>query len=276
MSSSLPMIHAHAAGIDIGSEKIFVAVADQPVKNFTTFTSSLIEARQYLSAHGITTVAMEATGVYWLALYDILETAGMEVCLVNSAQLKYVPGRKSDVQDSQWLQQLHSHGLLRSSFIPTEEIRTLRSYVRLRQDHIQMGAAHIQHMQKAFDLMNIKLHTVISQLVGVSGLRIIRAILEGERDAEKLAELCDTQILKTKRHLVIESLRGHYKTEHLFARRQALELWEIYQQKIKDCDKQIEVLLKTMSTEKPTPTITTKAKAIRHHKPDIDDYMERF
>lgn len=274
MPSSLSVIHPHAAGIDIGSEKIFVAVSDQPVKNFDTFTSSLIETCQYLTAHGVTTVAMEATGIYWLALFDMLESAGIEVCLVNSVQLKYVPGRKSDVQDSQWLQQLHSYGLLRSSFVPTDMIRTLRCYVRLRQDHIQMGATHILHIQKAFDLMNIKLHNVISEIMGASGLRIIRAILAGERRAEVLAELCDTQILKSKRESVIESLRGHYKAEHVFALRQALELWEIYQQKIIDCDHQIDALLKTITAEKPTSKISTKAKPIRRHKPDIDELHE--
>lgn len=269
MSNSLPVIHPCAGGIDIGTEKVFVAVPDQPVRNFETFTESLLAMQQYLTDHQVTTVAMEATGIYWVPIYDILAQAHIEVCLVNSRQLKYVPGRKSDVQDCQWLQQLHSLGLLHSSFIPPEGMRTLRSYMRLRDDHIRTGAMHILHMQKALDAMNLKLHTVISQIQGVSGLRIIRAILDGERNPETLVTLCDKQILKTKRAEVIKSLQGNYKTEYLFALRQAVELWEIYQQKIVECDKQMEAFLTTMTAELPPPSAIGKRKAIRHHAPQI-------
>ena len=255
MSSSFRIVHARAAGIDIGSETIFVAVAGEPVRRFSTFTDSLLEMQQYLLQHKITTVAMEATGIYWYAVYDILEQAHLEVCLVNSRQLKYVPGRKSDVQDCQWLQELHTYGLLRSSFIPPEHLRTLRSYVRLRDDHIRSGAMHVQHMQKALDAMNIKLHMVISQIQGASGMRIIRSLLDGERDPEHLAALCETQILKSKRAEVIKALHGNYRAEHLFALRQAVELWEFYQQKIKECDHQIAAFLDSITAGLP-PTAT--------------------
>jgi transposase len=276
MSTTLSVINPHAAGIDIGADKVFVAVADQPVRSFETFTASLLQMQRYLLSHGITTVAMEATGIYWFAIYDILEQAHIKVCLVNSRQLKYVPGRKSDVQDCQWLQQLHSLGLLHSSFIPDATMRTLRSYTRLREDHIRSAAMHIQHMQKALDAMNLKLHNVISQLVGVSGLRIIRAILDGQRNAEAMAALCDRQILKTKRTEVIQSLQGNYKDEYLFALRQAVELWDIYQQKIKECDKQIESFLDSVTSSLPPQEHIGPRKAIRHHAPDITDLPDKL
>ena len=186
--TEIKTINNYAAGIDIGSEKIFVAVAGQPVKNFHTYTSGIIEAANFLREHKIKTVAMEATGVYWIPLYEILEKEGFEVFVVNAYHVKHVPGRKSDVLDCQWIQELHSCGLLNSPFIPEDRIRELRSYVRLRDNHIERGASHIQHMQKAFDLMNIKLHNAISNIVGASGRRIIRSILDGERDPNKLVE----------------------------------------------------------------------------------------
>lgn len=278
MSSSLPVIHPHAAGIDIGSEKVFVAVPDQAVRSFETFTASLIAMREYLVAQHITTVAMEATGVYWMPIYDILEAAPIDIFLVNSRKMKYVPGRKSDVQDCQWLQQLHAMGLLQKSFVPDESMRSLRSYMRLRDDHIRSGASHILHMQKAMDEMNIKLHTVISQIQGVSGLRIVRAILAGERNPETLALLCEQQILRTKRERVVQSLHGNYKDEYLFALQQALDLWEFYQQKIAECDQRINRLLATITESLPpssTPT-SKKRKAIRHHAPQVDDLGDKL
>ena len=216
--------------------------------------------------------------MYWMPIYDILEAAHVDIFLVNSRQLKFVPGRKSDVQDCQWLQQLHAMGLLRKSFIPEESMRSLRSYMRLREDHIRSSAAHILHMQKAMDAMNIKLHNVISQIQGVSGLRIVRAILAGERDPATLAALCEGQILRTKRDRVIASLRGNYKSEHLFALQQALELWEIYQQKISECDQRINALLTTIAEALPPPSMpaSRKRKTIRHHKPTIDQFGDKL
>lgn len=269
--SQLKVVHPDAAGIDIGSEKVFVAVEGQSVRNFATFTASYHELARYLLQHNIKTVAMEATGVYWIALYEILEQYGLDVWLVNPYEVKRVPGRKSDVQDCQWLQQLHSFGLLHRCFIPQESIRKLRAYVRLRDDHIQMGASHILHMEKALELMNIKLHTVISRLTGVSGQRIIQAILNGERNPETLVELCDRQILKHKRQQVLLALEGNYQAEHLFAVQQAYECWRFYQVKIQECDKQIAALLEEMTKELPPPEHPSPAKPSHSHQPEIDN-----
>jgi transposase len=272
----LEKIKPNAAGIDIGSEKIFVAIEGQDVKSFSTFTSTLHQAVAYLQDQKVTSVAMEATGVYWIVLYDLLEAANMEVFLVNPMETRNVPGRKTDVQDCQWIQQLHSYGLLRRSFIPDHAIRELRVYVRLREDHIGMAASHVQHMQKALTMMNIRLHEVISQLQGSSGLKIIEAILSGERDAEKLALLCNRQILNNKMNDIIESLKGNYKSEHLFALQQALDSWKHYHQKIEECDQRMESLLKKMTRDKPPVYNLSKAKPIRHHKPNIENLHERL
>lgn len=270
METHLDKIRAHAAGIDLGSEAIFVAVEGEPVHSFETFTASLVEAVAYLKAQRIETVAMEATGVYWIPLFELLEHSGVEVCLVNGAHVKNVPGRKSDVQDCQWLQQLHTYGLLRAGFVPAEAMRTLRSYLRLRQDHIEMAATHVQHMQKALELMNVKLHKVISQITGASGLRVIEAILAGERDAERLSALCDKQILKVKRERVVRSLEGHYRSEHLFALGQALEAWRFYQEQIRACDREIAGWLADEVLDLPEQPAQGKPKPIRHHAPEIE------
>jgi hypothetical protein len=185
----LSTLHPHAAGIDAGSTKFFVATPDGAVTAFESFTLELYRLRDHLLARGVTTVAIEATGVYWLVLFEVLETAGLEVCVVNGAHVRNVPGRKSDVQDCQWLQQLHAHGLLRKSFVPPEAIRALRSYTRLREDHIRQSAMHVHLMQKALDQLNVKLHTVISQLNGVSGLAVVRATRRGSRPCATSASL---------------------------------------------------------------------------------------
>lgn len=272
----LEKINSNAAGIDIGSEKIFVALEGQEVKNFGTFTASLHQAVEYLQLNGITTVAIEATGVYWIVLHDLLERAGIEVFLVNPIETKNVPGRKTDVQDCQWIQQLHSYGLLRKSFIPEHTIRELRVYVRLREDHISMASAHVQHMQKALTMMNIRLHQVISQIQGASGLKIIEAILAGEQDAEVLALLCNKQILNKKKADVIHSLKGNYKIEQLFALQQALDSWRFYHKKIEECDQQIDSLLVLLTRNKNANPNLTKAKPIRHHKPNVKNLHEKL
>lgn len=268
---SLPQINPHAAGIDIGSEKIFLSTGPGHVTCYDSFTASLCKMRDEMLEAGVTTVAMEATGVLWVPLYEILEEAGIEVCLVNGAHVKNVPGRKSDVLDCQWLQQLHSCGLLRPSFIPEETLRQLRAYVRLRDEHIAAGARCVQHMHKALELMNIKLHEVISQIQGKSGLRIIRAIVEGQRDPEELAALCEAQILRRKRPRVIKSLEGPYRREHVFALGQALDCWQFYQDKLGQCDHQIEQLLKALTDDLEPPAVLHAPKAIRHHKPAVED-----
>jgi len=271
-------INPHAAGIDVGSEKLFVAVVDGPVKVFETFTESHEKVRDYLLSEAVTTVAMEATGVYWLALYEVLEAAGLEVCVVNGAHVKSVSGRKSDAQDCQWLAELHSCGLLRNGFVPDETIRCLRDYQRLRQDHVTMASAHIQHMQKALERMNVKIHIVLSNLTGASGLRLVRAIVQGERDPEVLVELCDPQILRYKRERMRKALRGNWRQEHLFALRQALEGWEFYQRQIRDCDTHIEEVLRELAAQAGTPPDGTApmgenapSKRIHHNAPEIKD-----
>lgn len=269
----LPTLNPHAAGIDAGSTQFFVAVPDGTVSVFESFTADLYCLRDHLKAHGVTTVAMEATGVYWLALFEVLEAAGIEVCVVNGAHVKNVPGRKSDVQDCQWLQQLHAHGLLRKSFVPPEAIRALRSYSRLRDDHIRTGAMYVHLMQKALDQLNVKLHTVISQIQGVSGLAVVRAILGGERNAAKLAELCDVRILKNKRAAVERSLQGLWKEEHLFALKQALAGWEFCQAQVAECDKAIaaQIAILTRDLPKPPPPNTSGDKSGRHHVPAVPE-----
>jgi transposase len=281
--SKIKAINHHAAGIDIGSEKIFVSVAGQEVKNFDTFTFGIIELSNYLKEHKITTVAMEATGVYWIPIYEVLEKNGFEVCVVNAYHVKNVPGRKSDVLDCQWIQELHTCGLLRGSFIPDDKIRGLRSYVRLRNDHVQNSASHILHIQKALNLMNIKLHNVISDVMGVSGKKIITAILNGERDPYTLVDLCDKSILNSKKELVIKSLQGNYRDEHLFLLKQAVECVEFYQGKIKDCDKEIEKLLKELTknednsnTEKVISELLPPKRICSRNKPEIDGLHERL
>lgn len=268
---NLRRINHYAAGIDIGASEIFVALENKPVISFSTFTDSYIKAVQYLKDNSITTVAMEATGVYWYALYDIIEQAGIEVYLVNGRAMRNVPGRKSDVQDCQWLQELHSYGLLRRCFIPDDITRQLRTYTRLRADHLSLSTQHIQHMQKAFDSMNIKLHNVISQINGASGLRIVKAIISGIDDPLELAELCEVSILKKKRDLIIDSLKGNFREDYIFALEQALDGYEFYLEKAFQCDKKIEALLNLITTDMSSPKIIHPPKRIRHNAPQIDD-----
>jgi len=248
---ALPVLDPKAAAIDVGSEKLHVSIAGDTPQVFGTFTSEVERLRDWFGQQGVHTVAMEATGVYWLYLYEVLEAAGLEMMVVNGRHVQNVPGRKTDMADCQWLATLHAHGLLRGGFVPAADIRQLQDYQRLRSDHITGGAAQIQKMQQALERMNIKFHDVISDLVGVSGLRVVRAILKGERRPGELLKLCDEQIQKKKSDRVKESLRGCWKKEHLFALRQALELWETYQQKIADCDREMETLLGEMAGGQP-------------------------
>jgi hypothetical protein len=214
---------------------------------------------------------MESTGVYWVILYAVLEEAGIEVYLVNGRDVKNVPGRKSDVKDCQWLRQLHSYGLLRKSFIPDADIRKVRSYLRLRQDHIRAAATQVHLMQKALTQMNIRLTEVINDISGVSGMRILSAILKDERDPVVLAELCTGSILKKKKEQVIKSLEGHYSDEHLFALRQAFGTWHYYNNLIRECDTEIERQLITMTKDKDDIESNNGRKPIRYHKPEIED-----
>jgi len=273
--SKLEKIKLNAAGIDLGSEDFFVSVDGELVKSFKTYTSSLMSLIDYLVSHSIQTVAMESTGVLWLPLYDMLEARGIEVFLVNAAHAKNIPAQKSDPADCRWLQRLHSYGLLRASFVPTDNIRKIRTYVRLREDHQDIASSHIQHMQKSMELMNIKLHNVISQIHGASGQRIVQAIIEGQTDAEKLAELAEPIILKRKRTQVIESLKGNYKEEYVFMLQQAYNAYQFCQQQILDCDHKLEQILNLL-TKDSRITNTGKTNPSRHNRPNITDFHDKM
>lgn len=273
--SKLMEIKKKAAGIDLGSNEFYVSVDGETVRSFETFTSSIIELIKYLKEHLIKTVAMESTGVLWLPLFDMLEKEGFEVFLVNAAHAKNIPAQKSDPADCRWLQKLHRYGLLRASFVPKGNIRRLRTFVRLREDHLSMASSHIQHMQRAMELMNLKLKNVISQLHGVSGLRIINAILKGERNPVTLTELCDVLILKHKKERVKESLRGNYKEEYIFLLKQAYDAWQFYQGQIKECDLQIEKLLKEVTVQIPISD-TGSPKPSRHNCPQIEELHDKI
>ena len=261
------------AALDLGATKLFAATANTPVKAFGTFTSELRALVAWLQKHQVQCVAMEATGVYWIPVHDTLQANGFKVTLFHGAHARNLPGRKSDVMDCQWHGMLHSHGLLRPCFIPSEPIRKLRSFYRLREDHISMAAAHISHMQRALDLMNVRLHHVLSQLHGVSGLRIIDAIIAGERDARVLAKLCERQVLNKKKAQVVESLEGDWQEHHLFALGQAVQAYRFYQNQIAACDQQIEMQLDTMTASLPVqlPKPGQKIKIVRHNKPMISN-----
>jgi transposase len=271
MGKSLEVIHPHAAGIDIGSRSFYVDAGEDEVKIFPTYTEGCHALRDYLKVRSIDTVAMESTGVFWVILYAVLEDAGIEVYLVNGRDVKNVPGRKSDVKDCQWLRQLHAYGLLRKSFIPEDNIRKLRNYMRLRQDHIRAQATQVHLMQKALTQMNVRLTEVIDDIMGVSGAKIIAAILDGQRDPSVLVEYCHQSILKTKRELVVKALEGEYREEHLFALRQAHQTWHYYQTLIAECDGQVNILLQSITHDKDDIVINAKRKPIRYNRPDIDD-----
>ena len=264
-------IREKAAGIDIGAKKVFVSVEGQEVRYFLTFTEDLEKLRNYLLEHNIETVAMEATGIYWNILYDMLEEAGIDVWLVDGRQTKQVPGRKTDVKDCQWIQQLHSYGLLNRCFVAESDIKELRIYQRLREDHIRSASMHINHMQKALTEMNIRLTDVIDQIHGSSGLAIIEAILNGERDKYKLLKLCHIRIIKNKKDEVLKSLNGRYTKSGLFALKQAYDSYCFYQHQIEQCDQMLQEVLNRMSNQKPDQKINTRRKPIRHNKPQIDN-----
>ena len=271
MRANLEKIHPNAAGIDIGSEKVFVAAQAGEVCSYRTFTTDFTRLVSDLVSKGVDTVAMEATGVYWISLHDMLEQAGIEVHVVNSQHLRMVPGRKTDVQDCQWIQQIHAFGLLGRSVVPSAAMRELRFVARLRDDHVGQGARQVNKMHKALTLMNIRLGNVVSQLNGASGMRVIEAILRGERDAEALAALCGKRILDKKAAEVVESLRGSFNDTHLFELRDAVDCYEFEQRKVAECDKQLERMLAALTSGLEEPTNLGPAKPIRHHPPQIAD-----
>jgi transposase len=270
--SSLERIIKNCAGIDIGSEKVFVAIDTEEVRSFRTFTRSYRELGVYLQEHSITHVAMEATGVYWITLYDILEAMGFDVTLVNPADSKNLPGRKTDVQDCQWIQQLFSYGLLRKSFIPDDIVRKLRAYTRMREDKLQMASSHILHMHKALVQMNIRLKDVLSQTHGSSGMKMIEAILEGERDPQVLLSYCTKDLRKRKGADILLALEGNYKEEYIFELRQAYDEYMFYLKQVQLCDKEIEkILIEFKNKTNNDYQDDNRIKPIRHNKPNIEN-----
>jgi len=279
-NTQLPTLHPHAAGIDIGATAIQVAVpgdADpRPVRTFTTFTDDLHALRDWLKACGIQTVAMESTSVYWIPLFQILEAAGLEVYLVNARHCKNLPGRKTDVSDCQWLQYLHSVGLLRASFRPPEHICAVRALLRHRTTLVRYAADQVRHLHKALTQMNLQLHNVISDLTGVTGLAILEAILAGERDAQQLAALKDHRI-KASRDTIARSLQGDWRPEHLFVLHQALATWKHYQQLLTQCDAQIEAELARLEAQppaQPLPPPATSHRRAQRNEPRFDARAE--
>ena len=253
----LAQVHLNAAGIDIGSEFHVVAVPpdrdEQPVRKFSAFTEGLLALADWLQQCGIETVVMESTGVYWIPLFELLESRGFQVLLVDPRRLKHVPGRKSDICDAQWSQQLHTFGLLSPAFRPTEEIVVLRSYLRQRAMLLQCAAQHIQHMQKALTQMNVKLEKVLSDITGLTGLSILDAILAGERHPKTLAKLRDPRCQHSE-ETIAKSLQGNWRAEHLFALRQAVNLYRVYHQQVAECDQQIESHLATLVATRAVET----------------------
>jgi len=268
----LTILHPDAAGIDVGASELFVAVSadrdHQPVRSFPTFTRDLNALADWLQQCGVCSVAMESTSVYWIPVYQILESRGLEVCLVNAQQVKNVPGRKTDVSDCPWLQYLHSVGLLRASFRPPGFICAIRSLWRHRSSLIQMAAEHVLRMQKALDQMNLQIHRVLNDITGLSGLRILDTILSGERDPVNLARLCHNGG-KSSQATIAKSLEGDYRPEHWFALRQSPAAFHYYQQLVVEVDQEMQRQLgslETATTAKPTVPKRTKASAYQRRR----------
>jgi transposase len=273
---ALPVIRPGTAGIDIASMEMFVAVSPdrdaEPIRRFGSFTADLKALTGWLKECEVTSVAMESTGVYWIPLYQMLSDAGMEVCLVNARHFQNVPGRKTDVMDCQWLQYLHSVGLLRGSFRPEQVICATRTLLRHRQNLVQMAAEHVLHMQKSMEQMNLKLQHVISELTGVTGLRIVDAILAGERNPQALAGLRNGRI-QASQETIIQALEGDYRPEHLMTLKQSLESYRFHQKQIADLDEKIEEFLdglpaKVDFSQHPLPK--SKKQQRQHNAPAYD------
>lgn len=251
-SNSLPVLFPDTAGIDIGSKSHFVAVPSDcdpmPVREFLTFTADLHKMINWLKDCGIKTVIMESTGVFWIPAFELLESNGFEVKLVNARHVKNVSAHKTDVLDCQWLQQLGTFGLLKGAFRPSDSILPLRAYLRQRDMLIKSAAEHIQHMQKALTQMNLHLNNVIRDITGKTGMLIIRSIVDGIRDPKVLAALRDERC-RNPEEIIEASLIGNYREEHVFALTQALELYDVYSQKISECDSKIEQAAKSLETK---------------------------
>jgi len=275
---ALEQINFNAAGLDIGDDEIYVAVSEGrdevSVKVFKTFTADLYRLADWLSACGVDTVAMESTGVYWVPVYEILEERGFELFLVNARHIKNVSGRKTDVLDCQWIQQLHTYGLLRASFIPPEEIRCMRDLVRHRRSLTQSASREVQHMQKALQQMNLKLTNVLSDVSGETGQKIVRAIIAGERDPLVLAAFRHPHCAKSQAEIA-DALRGHYKPEQVFMLKQAVEAYDFFHQQIQTCDAELEKRYAALppqaeDPDKPLPPSKRTKRGKGRHEPHFD------
>ena len=265
--TTISLTHPNAAGIDIGSASHFVAIpADrdaEPVREFRSFTADLQRLADWLDACNVDTVAMESTGVYWIPLYELLESRGFTVLLVNARHVKNVSGRKSDVLDCQWLQQLMSFGLLSGAFRPGDQVCVLRSLTRQRAMILRSQGRFVQHMQKALTQMNIQLANTISDIVGETGQKIVRAILAGERDGQVLAQLKNSRIHASADDIA-KSLQGNWRSEHLFALKQAMDAFDFCVQQLLECDNKIQAQLKVLQSCQGEPTNTRKRGRTRN------------
>ncbi|QLE45691.1 IS110 family transposase (plasmid) [Nostoc sp. C052] len=277
-------MNQNAAGIDLGGGEHWVCVpadrTDKNVRRFGCFTPDLIAMADWLIECRVDTVAMEATGVYWIPVFQILEAKGFEVKLVNAHHVKTVPGRKTDVLDCQWLQKLHTYGLLSGSFRPQDQVCVLRSYIRQRDSLIKSASTHVQRMQKALIQMNLHLHKVISDVTGLTGMKIIKAIVAGEQDPQVLATLKDPRI-KSSTADIAKALTGDYRREHLFVLQQELTLYEVYQQQISAIDAEIEKCLasfqpQTLDEPPTTPKKRRKKPTANHPNFDLHKYLYRM
>lgn len=268
------MVHPDAAGVDIGAREIYAAVPEdrdtQAVRRFPTFTEDLHALANWLIQCGIRTVAMEATGVYWIPLYQILEDRGLEVCLVNARYFQNVPGRRTDVGDCQWLQHLHAVGLLRGSFRPPQQICALRSLWRHRESLVEMAAVHVLHLQKALDQMNLQIHHVLSDITGVTGFAIVDAILAGERDPAVLAKLRHATV-RADEDTVRKSLVGDYRPEHLFTLKQSLAAYRHYQTMIAEVDQEVQQFLRTLEDQGDSNASPPEGKKKRRNRPQHNE-----
>ena len=287
-NNSLPVLFPDTAGIDIGSKSHFVAVPagrdPKPVREFSTFTAELHKMVAWLKECKIKTVIMESTGVYWIPAFELLESSGFEVKLVNARHVKNVSAHKTDVEDCQWLQQLGTFGLLKSAFRPADSILPLRAYLREREMLIKTAATHIQHMQKALDQMNLHLHNVLSDITGATGMAIIRSIVSGNTDPKFLATFRDPRC-RNPQGVIEASLVGNYRPEHLFCLKQALELFDVYSEKIKECDERIQQEAKKLETRcdpekmnelKKNKRIEKRRKKLKKHEYAFDLTSETY
>jgi len=273
-------MNLNAAGIDVGSEAHWVAVPrdrdEQPVRRFGAFTADLYALAEWLRQCQIETVVMESTGVYGIALFEVLEARGFDVKLVDAHHARQVPGRKTDVQDCQWLQELHTYGLLRGAFRPEDQVCVLRSSLRQRSMLVAMASRAVQHMQKALEQMHCKLTEVVSDINGKTGMEIIRAILAGARDPQRLARHRD-QRCQHDHATIAKALEGHWRAEHLFALQQALDQYEFIQQQVRSCDQQLEVCLQAFVAQAevgaPRPAPARKRRARQRHAPNFDVHV---